>query len=109
MGIRGGAMLISNHTGFLDPVYLMTGILYLALILLAMDLAALVGLKEIITEDPAMTYINSGLYVLYSWRGISLLISAARISILEPTHPALHVSSATISRPVFVAEAMESS
>lgn len=26
--IRGGAMLISNHTGFLDPVYLMTGILY---------------------------------------------------------------------------------
>ena len=26
--IRGGAILISNHTGFLDPVYLMTGILY---------------------------------------------------------------------------------
>ncbi len=26
--IRGGAVLISNHTGFLDPVYLMTGILY---------------------------------------------------------------------------------
>ena len=45
-----------------------------ALILLAADLAALVGLKEIITEDPAMIHINSGLYVLYSWRGISLLI-----------------------------------
>ena len=26
--IRGGAMLIANHVGFLDPVYLMTGILY---------------------------------------------------------------------------------
>ncbi|MBP5231136.1 MAG: 1-acyl-sn-glycerol-3-phosphate acyltransferase [Clostridia bacterium] len=26
--IRGGALLISNHVGFMDPVYLMTAILY---------------------------------------------------------------------------------
>lgn len=26
--IRGGAILISNHIGFMDPIYLMTGIVY---------------------------------------------------------------------------------
>ena len=53
-----------------------------ALILLVGDVLVILGLRELIGGDPAATAVNSGLYVLYSWRGVSLLICFLLFSIV---------------------------
>ena len=53
-----------------------------AVILLVGDVVVILGLRELIGGDPAMTAVNSGLSVLYGWRGVSLLICFLLFSIV---------------------------